>query len=257
MAIVCCTEGANKCVHIPPTCFRKPSPLLNSSLPGENGRLFADDIFRCIFVNEIFFILIKISLKVVPKGAIDNNPTLVYIMAWCRLGDKPLSEPMLIRFTDAYMVNYNIWCATRGHFERYVPSISIQSWTIYNVNADDEMMETSHKPTWHDYHLEPSHSISSLPSLVEYVVIVKSCGWSAQIMLFIVDQFCQNVSPCPSEILNSYPPNAAYMRRSNTTLCGIGRSQWAVWALVQVMACRLLGAKPLPEPKLTDHQLDP
>ena len=38
--------------------------------------ILADEIFRCIFVNE-FFILIKISLKSVPKGPIDNIPALV------------------------------------------------------------------------------------------------------------------------------------------------------------------------------------
>ena len=45
--------------------------------PGRNGRHFADDIFRCIFVSEKFDILIKISLKVVPEAPIDNNPALV------------------------------------------------------------------------------------------------------------------------------------------------------------------------------------
>ena len=64
--------------------------------------------FRCTFVNETFFILTKISLKFVPKGPIDNNPALVQIMAWCRIGNKPLCEPMLIWFTDAYI------CDTRG-----------------------------------------------------------------------------------------------------------------------------------------------
>ena len=38
---------------------------------------FADDIFRCIFVNEKFCILIKISLKFVLEGPIDDNPALV------------------------------------------------------------------------------------------------------------------------------------------------------------------------------------
>ena len=38
---------------------------------------FSDDVFRCIFVNEKFCILIKISLKFVPKGPIVNNPALV------------------------------------------------------------------------------------------------------------------------------------------------------------------------------------
>ena len=41
--------------------------------------------------------------KFVPKGPIDNNWALVQIMAWHRIGDKPLSEPVLTWFTDAYM----------------------------------------------------------------------------------------------------------------------------------------------------------
>ena len=45
--------------------------------PGQNGRHFADDIFRCIFMNEKFYILIKISLKFIPKGPIDNKPVLL------------------------------------------------------------------------------------------------------------------------------------------------------------------------------------
>ena len=73
--------------------------------PGQNGRHFADDIFRCNFREWKIDILIKISLKFVPISPIDNNPPLVYIMAWRRIGDKPLSEPMLTRFTDAYMLH--------------------------------------------------------------------------------------------------------------------------------------------------------
>ena len=42
----------------------------------ENGHHFAD-IIRCIFINEKFCILIKISLKFIPKDSIDNNPALV------------------------------------------------------------------------------------------------------------------------------------------------------------------------------------
>ena len=80
--------------------------MLYSSPPGQNGRRFADDIFIFIFVNEKFCILIKISLKFVPKGQIDNNPALVKTMAWRRIDDKPLSQPILTRFTDAYMRHY-------------------------------------------------------------------------------------------------------------------------------------------------------
>ena len=61
-----------------------------------NGRHFPDDIFNCIFLNENVWISIKIALKFVPKGPINNIPALVQIMAWCRSGDKPLSEPLMI-----------------------------------------------------------------------------------------------------------------------------------------------------------------
>ena len=52
------------------------SGSFNSSPPGQNDRHFADNIFRCIFMKEKFCILIKISLKFVPEGPIDN-PALV------------------------------------------------------------------------------------------------------------------------------------------------------------------------------------
>ena len=50
--------------------------MVNSSPPGQNGGHFADGIFRCIFLNEKLCILIQISLKIVPKGSVDNNPAL-------------------------------------------------------------------------------------------------------------------------------------------------------------------------------------
>ena len=76
-----------------------------SSSPGQNGRHFADDIFRCIFLNESVWISITISLKFFPKGPINNIPALVQIMAWHRIGNKPLSEAILTRITDAYMLH--------------------------------------------------------------------------------------------------------------------------------------------------------
>ena len=69
---------------------------LNTLRPRQNGRHFTDDIFKCIFLNENVRIPIKISLKFVPKGQINNIRTLVQIMAWRLTGDKPLSEPMMV-----------------------------------------------------------------------------------------------------------------------------------------------------------------
>ena len=75
--------------------------MVNSSLPRQNDRHFADDILKCIFMNEYFRILIPISLKIVPKGPIDNNAALVRMMACRRTGNKPLSVPMLTQFPNA------------------------------------------------------------------------------------------------------------------------------------------------------------
>ena len=63
--------------------------------------ILADDNFKCIFLNENDDIPIWISLKFVPR--IDDKPALVQVIAWRRTGDKPLPEPMLTQFTDAYM----------------------------------------------------------------------------------------------------------------------------------------------------------
>ena len=68
----------------------------NTLRPRQNGRRFADDTFKRIFWNENVRILIKFSLKFVPKGPINNIPALVQIMAWRRPGDKPLSKPIMV-----------------------------------------------------------------------------------------------------------------------------------------------------------------
>ena len=49
----------------------------------QNGSHFEDNIFKCIFLNENFWILDKFSLKYVAQGLIDMA-ALVQIMAWRR-----------------------------------------------------------------------------------------------------------------------------------------------------------------------------
>ena len=51
--------------------------MFNTLRPRQNGRHFADDTFKRIFLNEDVRISIKISLKFVPKGPINNIPALV------------------------------------------------------------------------------------------------------------------------------------------------------------------------------------
>ena len=50
---------------------------INSSTVTLDKMAATDNLFRFIFVMEKFCILIKISLKFVPKGLINKNPALV------------------------------------------------------------------------------------------------------------------------------------------------------------------------------------
>ena len=90
-----------------------PSELINvfanTLRPKQFDCLFADDTCKRIFLNENIRISIKISLKFVPKGLINNIPALVLIMAWRRSGDKPLSEPMIVRLLTHICVTRPQW----------------------------------------------------------------------------------------------------------------------------------------------------
>ena len=88
------------------------SSYLNTLRPRWNEQHFADNIFKHVFFNENVCILIKISLKFVPKGPINNIPALVQIMAWRRSGVKPLSEPMMVSLLTHIYVTRPQWVNT-------------------------------------------------------------------------------------------------------------------------------------------------
>ena len=80
-------------------------------------------------------------------------------------------------------------------------------------------------------------------TLVQVLVMV----WCRQATSHYLSQ-CWPRSMSPNGVtrpqgVNSFPPSAAYMR------------QWIRSALVQIMACRLFGAKPLHEPMLFIHEI--
>ena len=115
-----------------------PIGNFNTLRPRQNGRHFADDIFNCNFLNEMVWISIKISLKLVPGGSINNISALVQIMAWRRPGDKPLSKPMMVCLLTHICVTRPQWvkaklsnvlqcqhirCCSALHFDHYKFSI--------------------------------------------------------------------------------------------------------------------------------------
>ena len=101
--------------------------IINTLRPRQDGRNLPDDIFKRFFLNENVWISIKISLKFVLAGRINSIPTLVEIMVWRWPGDKPLSDPMVVCSTDAYMRHSQGW----GQFH-FFNSIPIPLFSIPN-----------------------------------------------------------------------------------------------------------------------------
>ena len=82
---------------------------LNTLKLRQDGHHFADDTSKCIFLNENVWIPITIRMEFVPKGPINNIPALVQIMAWRRLGDKPLSESMMVNLPTHICITRPQW----------------------------------------------------------------------------------------------------------------------------------------------------
>ena len=99
---------------------------LNTLRRRQNGRYFADDTFKRIFLKENVRISIKISLKFVPKSPIDNIPALFQIMAWRRPGDKPLSEAMKVYFLTHI-------CVARPQRVNFIIPAWISNYVHYKV----------------------------------------------------------------------------------------------------------------------------
>ena len=98
---------------------------INTFRPWQNGPHFTDDIFKCIFLNENLWVSVNVSLKFVPKGQINNIPALVLIMAWRRIGDKPLYEPMMISLLMHIFASFGlnnltlipVWISNHNHYK--------------------------------------------------------------------------------------------------------------------------------------------
>ena len=110
-----------------------PIQMIAPLRPRQNGRHLSDDILKCIFLNEKIWIVIKISLKFIHRGPIDNIPALVHIMAWRRPGDKPLSEPMMVSLLTHICVTWPQW-VKYWHYSGVPISRTYQNkWTLDKI----------------------------------------------------------------------------------------------------------------------------
>ena len=120
--------------HVQPMACHLYKSVINTLRPGKNDRYFADDIFKCIFLNEKVWISLKISLKFVPMVRISNISALVQIMAWRRPGDKPLSESMMISLPTHICVTRPQW--VKNSIKR------ITERTQWNRNTEHKIQAT-------------------------------------------------------------------------------------------------------------------
>ena len=77
----------------------------NTLRPRQNGRPISRRHFQMHFLEWNVWILIKISLKFIPKHPINNIPALVQIMAWYQ----PLSEPIMFSLPTHICINRPQW----------------------------------------------------------------------------------------------------------------------------------------------------
>ena len=115
------------CNESPCTCIQIQI-LLNAWRPRQDGCHFPDDLFKWIFFNECVWISIKISLKFVAKGPVNNIPALFQIMTWHRPGAKPLSESMIVSLVRHI-------CVTRPQWVKITMLRSHYNMVQYNTNC--------------------------------------------------------------------------------------------------------------------------
>ena len=120
---------------------------LNTLRPRQNGRRFADDIFKCIFLNDNVRISIKFSLKFVPKGLINNIPALVQI-----------SWPTHICVTRPQWVNYT------QSFYTFVVNHARNGEVVQSMSC------VSNSPRPSDSYMRPYPMLSLIPIMVRHLI---------------------------------------------------------------------------------------
>ena len=96
----------------------------------------ADDTFKYKFFNENVLISIKISLRFVPKGPINNILALVQKMAWRRPGDKALYEPMMFSLLMHICITQWVKNFMRSCWSFRL--ISSDQWKLIQDNYDND-----------------------------------------------------------------------------------------------------------------------
>ena len=133
---------------------------------------------------------------------------------------------------------FYVWFRNGSEFVYHTVWISAKKTFVCEMGFQFHMNSRSAKVWWRCIDAQNS----STPDIIHHVKcawiwpITCLCQWASVFFIHPAFIYC---------LLNSSPPSAAY------------RCQWIMSALIQIMACRLFGAKPLPKPTLGYCQLEP
>ena len=138
-------------------------------------------------------------------------------------------------------------------FRKWLGAVRQQAITWANVDPDlcRHMVSLDHNELTHWGLSAPSHYLNQCSHIVNWALRnIFQCNFICNSKVFIQGNALENgickmvAESSRPKCVNSSPPSATYMH------------QWISSALIQIMVCRLFGAKPLSEPMLPYCQLD-
>ena len=112
------------------------------------GRDKMDTILQTTCSSAFFLMkMFEFRMKFVPKGSINNNPTLFQITAWRRPGHKPLSEPMMFSSLTYICVTRTQWVkpSSAGIRTCLVPGLI---WNAHVENYVSKQIFSNLEPDW-------------------------------------------------------------------------------------------------------------
>ena len=104
---------------------------------------FSDRNSKLVFVHDIFCISIQTSLEFVPPGPINNKLKLIQILASRPIGDKSISEPKIVSFTEEYLLT-RLDAIMISIF--HVCLLALWKITIMHIQNDTTLSEVSNEP---------------------------------------------------------------------------------------------------------------
>ena len=170
---------------------------INTLRPRQNYCHFADNIFKCILLNENVWILLMFSLNFVPYVWINNIPALVQTMAWCRPGDKPLPEPMMVSLPMQL-------CVTQPHSVKSGGCFTNVSRTLQDTSL--KMFFFRNRTSYENFKLKlcmctQSHALGTHTKFQPEILTINVIS---EIVYFSQDYFGELVNN-PQYFSNSYP----------------------------------------------------